>query len=259
MTIEASEAKVFHSDDASWREWVANRGLHDEDSAAMAKALASAPVKALPTYDLESGLMDEFHGPIVGIDEAGRGPWAGPVVVAAVILNPDRIPEGLNDSKVLTAEAREDRYAEIMATSCVSIAIGNVCRIDRFNILQATLWGMRAAHRGLEAPAAAALIDGNIAPRRFPCKTRTVVGGDGRSLSIAAASIVAKVTRDRMMVKLARRYRRYGWESNKGYGTAEHARAIQKHGVCTHHRRSFSPIELALKLLKEPTAEAAPD
>jgi len=259
MATKASEAKVFHSDDESWREWVANGGLHDEDSAAMAKALASAPVKALPTYDLESGLMDELRGPIVGIDEAGRGPWAGPVVVAAVILNPDRIPEGLNDSKVLTAEAREDRYAEIIATSCVSIAIGNVRRIDRINILQATLWGMRAAYRGLETAAAAALIDGNIAPRRFPCKARTVVGGDGRSLSIAAASIVAKVTRDRMMVKLARRYRRYGWESNKGYGTPEHARAIKKHGVCTHHRRSFSPIELALQLLKEPALEAAPD
>jgi len=253
------QSKVFHSDDPSWREWVANGGLNDEDSAAMATALASKPVKALPTYDLELELMDVFHGPVVGIDEAGRGPWAGPVVVAAVILNPDRIPEGLNDSKVLTAEAREDRYAEIMATSCVSVAIGNVRRIDRINILQATLWGMRAAYRGLQTPAAAALIDGNIAPRRFPCKARTVVGGDGRSLSIAAASIVAKVTRDRMMVKLARRYRRYGWESNKGYGTPEHARAIKAHGVCTHHRRSFSPIELALQLLTAPPAETAPD
>ena len=112
--------------------------------------------------------MDALHGPIVGIDEAGRGPWAGPVVVAAVILNPDRIPEGLNDSKVLTAEAREDRYAEIMATACVSIVIGQVRRIDRDNILQATLWGMRAAYRGLQTPAATALIDGNIVPKRFP-------------------------------------------------------------------------------------------
>ena len=101
---------------------------------------------------------------VVGIDEAGRGPWAGPVVVAAVILNPNRIPEGLNDSKVLTAEAREDRYAEIMATACVSISIGNVRRIDRINILQATMWGMRAAYRGLQTPAATALIDGNIVP-----------------------------------------------------------------------------------------------
>jgi ribonuclease HII len=174
------------------------------------------------------------------------------VVVAAVILNPDRIPEGLNDSKVLTAEAREDRYAEIVATACVSVIIGQVRRIDRDNILQATLWGMRAAYRGLQTPAATALIDGNIVPKRFPCKARALVGGDGRSVSIAAASIVAKVTRDRLMVRLARRYRRYGWEQNKGYGTPEHARAIKKHGVCTHHRRSFSPIELALQLLNQP-------
>lgn len=222
----------------------------------MGLAEPSPIVRPLPSFDLETELMDELHGPIVGIDEAGRGPWAGPVVVAAVILNPDRIPEGLNDSKLLTPEAREDRYAEIMATSCVSVVIGQVRRIDRDNILQATLWGMRTAYRRLEVPAAAALIDGNIAPRRFPCKaTRTVVGGDGRSLSIAAASIVAKVTRDRLMVKLARRYRRYGWESNKGYGTPEHARAIKKHGVCTHHRRSFSPIELALQLINEAPRE----
>jgi ribonuclease HII len=209
--------------------------------------------RQLPTFDLEAELMDALHGPVVGIDEAGRGPWAGPVVVAAVILNPDRIPEGLNDSKVLTPEAREDRYAEIMATACVAVVIGNVRRIDRDNILQASLWGMRAAFRGLQVPAVAAIIDGNIVPRRFPCRNaRAVVGGDGLSLSVAAASIVAKVTRDRLMVRLARRYRRYGWESNKGYGTPEHAAAIKKHGVCTHHRRSFSPIERALRLLRQP-------
>ena len=192
----------------------------------------------------------DLHGlPVAGIDEAGRGPWAGPVVVAAVILNPDRIPEGLNDSKLLTPEVREDRYAEIMATACVAIAIGQVRRIDRDNILQASLWGMRLAFRGLEVPQAAALIDGNMIPKRFPGKARAVVGGDGISLSVAAASIIAKVTRDRIMVKLAKRYRRYGWESNKGYGTPEHARAVQKHGVCTHHRRSFAPIDRALRIL----------
>jgi ribonuclease HII len=172
------------------------------------------------------------------------------VVVAAVILDPDRIPEGLNDSKLLTPEAREDRYQAIIASAIVSIAIGPVRRIDRINILQASLWGMRAAYRGLGVPVGAAIIDGNIIPRRFPGKARAVVGGDGLSLSVAAASIVAKVTRDRMMVKLARRYRRYRWESNKGYGTREHAEAIKKHGVCTHHRRSFSPIERAIRLLQ---------
>jgi len=205
--------------------------------------------KYAPCFDLEETLMDRHRGPVVGIDEAGRGPWAGPVVVAAVILNPDCIPEGLNDSKLLTPDAREDRYAEIMATAAVSIAIGPVKRIDRDNILQASLWGMRMAYRGLCVSAAAALIDGNIAPKRFPCPAHPIIGGDSLSLSVAAASIVAKVTRDRMMVKLARRYRRYGWESNKGYGTKEHALAIKKHGVCVHHRRSFSPIEEALRLL----------
>ena len=219
----------------------------------MGLAAESMVEKQFPTFDLEAELMDTYRGPVAGIDEAGRGPWAGPVVVAAVILNPDRIPEGLNDSKLLTPEAREDRYAEIMATARVSVVIGNVRRIDRDNILQASLWGMRAAFRGLEVPAVAALIDGNIVPRRFPCRNvRAVVGGDGLSLSIAAASIVAKVTRDRLMVKLSRRYRRYGWESNKGYGTPEHALAIKKHGVCTHHRRSFSPIERAIRLLEQP-------
>ncbi|MGD9502633.1 MAG: ribonuclease HII [Methyloceanibacter sp.] len=194
--------------------------------------------------------MGKHQGPVAGIDEAGRGPWAGPVVVAAVILDPNRIPEGLDDSKRLTAEAREDRYAEIVATSIVSVVVGQVRRIDRDNILQASLWGMRASYRGLCVPVGSALIDGHIVPRRFPCPARAIVGGDGLSLSVAAASIVAKVTRDRLMVKLSRRYRRYGWESNKGYGTQEHAAAIKKHGVCTHHRRSFSPIERALRLLE---------
>ncbi|HEX7533038.1 MAG TPA: ribonuclease HII [Methyloceanibacter sp.] len=213
--------------------------------------------KSEPTFDLEAALMDQYGGPVAGIDEAGRGPWAGPVVVAAVILNPERIPEGLNDSKVLTPEAREDRYAEIIATSLVSVVIGPVKRIDRINILQASLWGMRSAYRGLGVPIGAALIDGNIIPKRFPCKARAVIGGDGLSLSVAAASIVAKVTRDRLMVRLSRRYRRYAWDSNKGYGTPEHAAAIKKHGVCIHHRRSFSPIDRALRLIEEfPLPEA---
>jgi ribonuclease HII len=212
-----------------------------------AKKLSALPS---PSFDLEAAMMDQYQGPVAGIDEAGRGPWAGPVVIAAVILNPNRIPEGLNDSKVLTPEARADRYEEILATSLVSVVISPVKRIDRINILQASLWGMRAAYRGLGVPLGSALIDGNIVPRRFPCKARAVVSGDALSLSVAAASIVAKVTRDWLMVKLSRRYRRYAWDSNKGYGTREHAEAIKKHGVCIHHRRSFSPIERALNLLE---------
>jgi ribonuclease HII len=210
----------------------------------------SLPLRPAPSFDREEELMGLHNGPVAGIDEAGRGPWAGPVVVAAVILDPARIPEGLDDSKRLTSDMREDRYAEIVATAIVSVVIGQVRRIDRDNILQASLWGMRAAYRALGVPAGAAIIDGHIVPRRFPCPARAVIGGDGLSLSVAAASIVAKVTRDRLMIKLSRRYRRYGWESNKGYGTREHAAAIEKHGVCTHHRRSFSPIERALRLLE---------
>ena len=212
----------------------------------------SPPYRTLPTFDLEAELMDELYGPIVGIDEAGRGPWAGPVVVAAVILNPDRIPEGLNDSKLLMSEAREDRYAEIMATACVSIAIGQVRRIDRDNILQATLWGMRAAYRGLQTPAVTALIDGNIVPRRFPCKARALVGGDGRSVSIAAASIVAKVTRDRLMVKLSRRYRRYGWELEQGI---RHAGARARHQEA--RRMHPSPPFLQPDRARAPAAQRA--
>ena len=221
-----------------------------------AKKLSALPS---PTFDLEAAMMDQYQGPVAGIDEAGRGPWAGPVVIAAVILDPDRIPEGLNDSKVLTPEVRADRYEEIVATSLVSIIISPVKRIDRINILQASLWGMRAAYRGLGVPIGSALIDGNIIPRRFPCRARAIVGGDGLSLSVAAASIVAKVTRDRLMVKLSRRYRRYAWDRNKGYGTREHAEAIKKHGVCIHHRRSFSPIERALNLLQSGGELPLPD
>ena len=209
------------------------------------------PPNSFPNYDLEAELMD-LHGlPVAGVDEAGRGPWAGPVVTAAVILNPDRIPDGLDDSKKLTPEAREDRYAEIMATACVSVVIGQVARIDRDNILQATLWAMRTAFRGLEVPQATALIDGNAVPKRFPGKARAVIGGDGLSVSIAAASIVAKVTRDRIMVRLSKRYRGYGWENNKGYGTPEHASGIEKHGICPHHRRSFAPIQRIIALQNE--------
>jgi ribonuclease HII len=209
----------------------------------------SLPEPRVPSFDLEAEMMDLHGVPVAGVDEAGRGPWAGPVVVAAVILNPDRIPEGLNDSKLLTPQAREDRFEEIMATACVSLAVGHVGRIDRDNILQASLWGMRTAFRGLHVPHAAALIDGHLVPKRFPGQARAVVGGDGLSVSVAAASIVAKVTRDRIMVRLAKRHRRYGWESNKGYGTAEHARAVQEHGVCCHHRLSFAPIERAMRIL----------
>lgn len=205
----------------------------------------------VPTFEREAALMTRYSGLIAGVDEAGRGPLAGPVVAACVILDPDRIPDGLNDSKKLTEIQREERYEEIIATATVGVAVGTVARIDRDNILQASLWAMRQAYRAMERPAVAALIDGNICPKRFPCRAEAMIGGDGLSLSIAAASIVAKVTRDRMMVKLSKRFRRYGWDQNKGYSTPDHIEAIRQYGVCQHHRRSFEPVARSLGLLGE--------
>jgi ribonuclease HII len=184
---------------------------------------------------------------VAGVDEAGRGPWAGPVVAAAVIFR-DRIPEGLDDSKKLPAPVRERLCAEIMSCAHVGIGIGPVERIDRDNILEATLWAMVRAVESLPLAPCHALVDGNRLPA-LPCPGTALVGGDGRSLTIAAASIVAKVTRDRMMTDLARAHPGYGWERNKGYGTGEHSAAIARLGVTVHHRRSFAPVRAALESL----------
>jgi len=184
-------------------------------------------------------------GPVAGVDEAGRGPWAGPVVAAAVILPAKGHPEGLADSKVLTADRRELLFGEIMHHCEVGIGIANVARIDRDNILNATLWAMRSAVSKLPHQPACALVDGNRPPR-LHCKVRTIIKGDALSLSIAAASIIAKVTRDRIMKNLARRWPGYGFEQHKGYGTAQHQSAIAELGVTPHHRRSFKPIKAAL-------------
>lgn len=184
-------------------------------------------------------------GPVAGIDEAGRGPWAGPVVAAAVILDPDCVPNGIADSKTLSEARREVLASEIAASARVGVGIADVERIDRDNILNATLWAMAQALAALDTLPAIALIDGNRAPK-LPCAARTVVKGDAISLSIAAASIIAKVTRDRIMRELAGAFPHYGFERHKGYGTEDHRVAIAQHGVCIHHRRSFEPIRLAL-------------
>ena len=201
-----------------------------------------------PDFSFEDDALARGLHPVCGIDEAGRGPWAGPVVAAAVILDPANIPEGLNDSKKLTAARREALFPAIMASAAVGIGIAEVDRIDRDNILAATLWAMGEAIRTLTIVPVLALVDGNRAPA-LSCPVLTIVKGDGRSLSIAAASIIAKVTRDRMMIALARDYPAYGFERHKGYGTPEHQAAINKHGVCPLHRRSFKPVQLALGLL----------
>ncbi len=197
------------------------------------------------TFELEANEMQIGGGPICGVDEAGRGPWAGPVVAAAVILDPDSIPVGIADSKALDADARDILFPKIMATAKVGVGIASVERIDRDNILNATMWAMAEAVAALDPLPRLALIDGNKAPR-LGCATRTVVKGDAKCLSIAAASIIAKVTRDRLMIAFAATYPGYGFDRHKGYGTPEHADALQRFGVTPIHRRSFKPVQLAL-------------
>lgn len=200
-----------------------------------------------PTFEFEEAMARLHGGPVAGIDEAGRGPWAGPVVAAAVILYPDNIPVGLNDSKKLSAKARDRLYEEIMESAHVGVGVGDVGLIDTDNILRATLWAMAQAFEALPSSATSALIDGNKSPD-LPCPAECLIKGDGRSFSIAAASIIAKVTRDRMMVELADVHPGYGWERNKGYGTAEHQAALTRLGVTPHHRRSFKPVKLVIEI-----------
>jgi ribonuclease HII len=196
----------------------------------------------MPHYIYESRLLKTMAGPICGVDEVGRGPLAGPVVAAAVILDRKRIPRGLNDSKLLSEEDREALYPRIMEMA-VAVGVGeaSVGEIDMINIRQATHLAMARAVRALAVAAEFALVDGNDPPP-LPCRCDTLVGGDGRSVSIAAASIIAKVTRDRMMIALHDEHPGYNWRSNKGYGTPEHYAGLKVHGVTLHHRRSFSPI-----------------
>ena len=196
----------------------------------------------MPHYIYESRVLKRIDGLVAGVDEAGRGPLAGPVVAAAVILNRKKVPKGLNDSKQLPPERRDELYAHIMFSAlAVGVGEASVDEIDLINIRQATHLAMARAVRALQVAAAFALVDGNDAPA-LPCPCDTLVDGDARSLSIAAASIVAKVTRDRMMTALHGEHPHYGWITNKGYGTEEHLCALGRHGVTRHHRRSFAPV-----------------
>ena len=181
---------------------------------------------------------------VCGIDEAGRGPWAGPVVAAAVVLDPKCIPGGIDDSKKLTEAQREALFPALLASARVGIGIADVARIDRDNILQATLWAMAQALEQIEG-VALALVDGNRAPT-LPCAVETIIEGDAKSLSIAAASIIAKVTRDRIMVGHDVTYPQYGFARHKGYGTAFPQDALERHGPTPLHRRSFAPIAALL-------------
>ncbi|MEO6299071.1 MAG: ribonuclease HII [Paracoccaceae bacterium] len=194
----------------------------------------------IPDYSFEFAARSRGFLRVGGIDEVGRGPLAGPVTAAIVILDPDCIPDGLRDSKQLTAARRESLAAQIMDCAEVSIAHASVEEIDALNILQASLLAMERAAAGLYAHHH--LIDGNKIPAGLKDRAECIVKGDARCLSIAAASIVAKVTRDRIMVDLAQQHPGYGWESNAGYGVPAHLAALLKLGVTPWHRRSFSPV-----------------
>jgi ribonuclease HII len=198
-----------------------------------------------PSSLFERAARKQGHEIIVGIDEVGRGPWAGPVYAAAAIVDTRKIAKkglsALDDSKKLTAEAREELFERLKEGAIVGVGWASVEEIDKLNILWASMLAMQRAVAALPVVPQYALVDGNRAPE-LPCPCETIVEGDARSFSIAAASVVAKVTRDRIMVELAREYPEYRWESNKGYGTPDHRDALRRLGVTPHHRRSWYPV-----------------
>ncbi len=199
-------------------------------------------IKLAPDFTLEQSTMDAGRAIIAGVDEVGRGPLCGPVTAAAVILDPLNIPDGLNDSKKLTAKRREALFDILMECAEVSIAHATVEEIDCINILRASHLAMERAVAGLNRTPDHVLIDGNLIPRGLTIPATAVIKGDAKSLSIAAASIMAKTCRDRLMVDLAQQYPGYGWEKNAGYPTPVHLKALQELGVTPHHRRSFKPV-----------------
>ena len=215
----------------------------------MLGAMAKADSIPLPPPDLafEKRAVRRGATIVAGVDEAGRGPLAGPVVVAAVILNRRRVPEGLNDSKVLTADRRAELCDQILASATVSVVAAPPSIIARLNILGATLWAMRRAVMGLSLAPDHVLIDGNILPKELPCAGEAVIGGDGLSVSIAAASIVAKVTRDRMCAIMHCEEPHFGFDSHKGYSAPVHLAALTSHGPGRYHRMDFAPCAEAMR------------
>ena len=216
------------------------------------KSAKKATPRQRPDFSLEDALGAEQGRTVVGIDEAGRGPWAGPVVAAAVWLHrmnfPKEIARRLDDSKKLSEATRQALYIEIVQNARIGLGQASVEEIDRLNILRASLLAMERAVAALGPVPDVALVDGNKLPANLPCPAQAVVHGDSRSLSIAAASVIAKVSRDRIMTDLARDHPGYGWERNRGYGTAEHMAALQSQGVSPQHRRSFRPVREILQL-----------
>jgi ribonuclease HII len=192
------------------------------------------------SFDLEKQLLPEI---VAGVDEAGRGPLAGPVIAAAVILDSRRIPVGINDSKKLTKQMREKLFDEIFNTSLIGVGQASIYEIDELNILGATKLAMVRALGRLPTQPRAALIDGNQPPHHEFIKCIPIIKGDSKSLSIAAASIIAKVTRDRIMKELDLQFPEYKWKQNSGYGTKEHVKALYEFGASPHHRKSFAPVK----------------
>jgi len=200
------------------------------------------PSKRSSRIERQLGLVFEAPGLVAGVDEAGRGPLAGPVVAAAVILDELKPIRGLKDSKVLTPKARERLFDEVHAKAlCLCIAQASVEEIDRLNILQATLLAMKRAVEGLRLRPARVLVDGNQLPR-LRVQAEAVVRGDALVKAISAASILAKVHRDRLCQELHREHPQYGFDEHKGYSTPDHLAALREHGACQHHRRSFAPV-----------------
>ncbi|MEP3631969.1 MAG: ribonuclease HII [Shimia thalassica] len=195
-----------------------------------------------PDYSYEQAALARGATRVAGVDEVGRGPLAGPVTAAAVVLDPNNIPPGMNDSKVLSAKKREALYDVILTVADVSIAHASVEEIDDLNILRASHLAMERAVAGLKTAPDHLLIDGNMIPRGLTGSTEAVIKGDAKSLSISAASIVAKICRDRIMWDLAQQFPGYGWEANAGYPSKSHREALQNLGVTPHHRRSFKPV-----------------
>ena len=198
-----------------------------------------------PSFRRERRALNNGIWPVAGCDEAGRGPLAGPVVAAAVVLDPERIPRGLNDSKKLDAAERERLYEKICATAQVAVAFGSIARINRDNILRASLWALARAVKALPVAPRLVYVDGN---NRIDvgCDCTAVVSGDALVTSIAAASIVAKVTRDRLMGRLGLAHPGYGFERHMGYSVPEHFEALARLGPTIHHRRSFAPVAAKL-------------
>jgi len=195
-----------------------------------------------PDYELEQAAFAQGASVVVGVDEVGRGPLAGPVMAAAVVLDPNRIPEGLNDSKKLSLKRREALYEQILEVADVGFGQASVAEIDEINILQASLLAMERAVHDLNHPADYALVDGKFTPKGLNIPAESVIKGDAKSVSISAASIIAKIWRDREMESLAQQFPGYGWERNAGYPTKEHREAIHRLGITPHHRVSFKPI-----------------